>query len=144
MNNTEHRNMMRERAAADRDFRKSGRRISSSGDTSISGLIDRVSELQIRILNSIDDQDIFEAELQQRMVSFGILTQNRQLLEGKATVIFGSERRERVEALAAALLAEADRRGIKVSGDAIEGWASGVRERDAVLSAPRISHVEIV
>lgn len=87
---------------------------------STQGFIDKSGDIMDRILDSMSDEDIAKATLNQRAVTYGILAQNRLLMEGKATVIFGNERRERVDDLAAQLMAEAKRRGVTIDASATE------------------------
>ena len=87
---------------------------------STQGFIDKSGDIMDRILDSMSDDDIAKATLNQRAVTYGILAQNRLLMEGKATVIFGNDRREQVNDLTAQLMAEAKRRGVTIDATATE------------------------
>ena len=87
---------------------------------STQGFIDKSGDIMDRILDSMSDDDIAKATLNQRAVTYGILAQNRLLMEGKATVIFGNDRREQVNDLTAQLMAEAKRRGVTIEATATE------------------------
>ena len=87
---------------------------------STQGFIDKSGDIMDRILDSMSDEDIAKATLNQRAVTYGILAQNRLLMEGKATVIFGNDRREQVDDLTAQLMAEAKRRGVTIDATAVE------------------------
>ena len=87
---------------------------------STQGFIDKSGDIMDRILDSMSDEDIAKATLNQRAVTYGILAQNRLLMEGKATVIFGNDRREQVNDLAVQLMAEAKRRGVTIDVEATE------------------------
>ena len=87
---------------------------------STQGFIDKSGDIMDRILDSMSDEDIAKATLNQRAVTYGILAQNRLLMEGKATVIFGNDRREQVNDLTAQLMAEAKRRGVTIDATATE------------------------
>ncbi len=84
------------------------------------GLIAKGKDAIDRILDSITDDDIRNAPLNQRTVAMGIISQNVLLWEGKATVIFGNDRREQVNDLTAQLMAEAKRRGVTIDAVATE------------------------
>lgn len=67
------------------------------------------------LLDRMMQPDVLEkATLNQLSVAYGILSEKRLLHEGKATVIFGNDRREQINDLAVQLMEEAQRRGITI------------------------------
>lgn len=90
---------------------------------STQGFIDKSGDVMDRLLDSMTDDAIEAATLNQRAVTYGILAQNRLLMEGKATVIFGNDRRQQVNDLAVELMAEAKRRGVVIDAVASEAFA---------------------
>ena len=71
------------------------------------------------LLDRMMQPDVLEkATLNQLSVAYGILSEKRLLHEGKATVIFGNDRREQINDLAVQLMEEAQRRGITIEATA--------------------------
>lgn len=89
--------------------------------TTTQGFIDKSAHVMDLVLDRMMDQDVInKASLNQLAVTYGILNQNKLLQEGKATVIFGNDRREQVNDLAVQLMAEAKRRGVVIDVAATE------------------------
>lgn len=75
-------------------------------------LIERLGDLQVRLLESLDDETIRKASMAQRMVAFGIATDKRQLLSGQPTQIMSVEERRRLTVVVPELVRELARRGL--------------------------------
>ena len=89
--------------------------------TTTQGFINKSAHVMDMVLDRMMDQEVIDtATLNQLAVTYGILNQNKLLQEGKATVIFGNERREQVNDLAVQLMEEAKRRGITIDVEATE------------------------
>ena len=89
--------------------------------TTTQGFIDKSAHVMDMVLDRMMDQDVInKAALNQLAVTYGILNQNKLLQEGRATVIFGNDRREQVNELAAQLIAEGRRRGMTIDVNATE------------------------
>ena len=89
--------------------------------TTTQGFIDKSAHVMDLVLDRMMDHDVInKASLNQLAVTYGILNQNKLLQEGKATVIFGNDRREQVNDLTAQLMAEAKRRGVTIDATATE------------------------
>ena len=89
--------------------------------TTTQGFINKSAHVMDMVLDRMMDQEVIDtATLNQLAVAYGILNQNKLLQEGKATVIFGNERREQVNDLAVQLMEEAKRRGITIDVEATE------------------------
>ncbi|KPK66949.1 hypothetical protein AMJ82_11540, partial [candidate division TA06 bacterium SM23_40] len=78
-----------------------------------------VSDRARRILESISEADLEEANLRDKAVAASIMIEKRQLLSGEPTEIIDMQSREHVNVLVQALVVEAKRRGIDfdVTGD---------------------------
>ena len=85
------------------------------------GLIQKEGHIMDMLLDRMMEPDVLDkATLNQLSVAYGILSEKRLLHEGKATVIFGNDRREQINDLAVELMAEARRRGITIEATATE------------------------
>lgn len=87
--------------------------------------IAKLSNLRMRLLESISDEDIKKATLAQRMVAFGIATEKELLIGGKPTHIVSVEDRRKSNELALALLREAQNRGIELMRQPDGSYAAG-------------------
>lgn len=109
------------RAYVDKIARGSEAAVSILRMTTTQGFIDKSAHVMDMVLDRMMDQEVInKASLNQLAVTYGILNQNKLLQEGKATVIFGNERREQVNDLAVQLMAEAKRRGVVIDATATE------------------------
>ena len=89
-----------------------------------------------QILESIDEMDIMQASLKDKVIASGILLEKRQLLSGEPTQIISSAERESLSDLIPALVHEAERRGLTIDVDPQTG------ETRAIESFPEdIPHV---
>lgn len=76
-------------------------------------------DIRRRILASISDEDLRNANLSQKGILLGILFDKARLLRGEATSIVSIEDRRSLPDLMAALAKEARRRGITIDGELV-------------------------
>lgn len=75
--------------------------------------IERIRAVKRGVLDSITPEKLEKAPVSQLGVLYGILTDKERLLQGEATMIVSHQNRDSAEQMAAKLMEELDRRGIR-------------------------------
>ena len=104
------------------------KRVVRTVEVSKQELLEKVSNLSVRLLDSITDADIDRADLKAKAISAAIMIDKRQILRGEPTTIIQIEDRRKLHELLPLLKQEMERRSLEIDVTPIDSEPKAVDE----------------
>lgn len=106
------------------------KRLVRTKEVSKQELLEKVSNLSVRLLDSITDADIDRADLKSKAISAAIMIDKRQILRGEPTTIIQIEDRRKLHELLPLLKQEMERRSLEIDVTPIDSEPKAVVDED--------------